>query len=486
MIFPLFTLIHKDLKVFFRSKISAFTIIIIPLLIILMAGFSFNSNELSNIQIGTFSEKYTDLSNNIIKQFEESNYQQKKYKTLEECIDSIKSKGSEICIQFNKSEKKEEIIFYVDYSRMNLADTLIHKIQRHVNIESTTIGIQKAQNIINLLETTKTNLEKSKIEIQNTKKTAEEIQKTKINFPNTNINSIIDDLENAKNSANNTNTITKLEESINQLENFTKEQTLLEQTINTNTKKQKEIITKINSLIANIEKISTNLKQNNLNTAEEIATPINLKIESIDTTKEKKDYLLPIIISIIALFGGILLSSSFVIKNKKTRAFFRNFMTPTKDFTFIIGTLTTCLIILTIQFILIFIGIKYILHLEVFAMPLETITILLLSFITFIFIGMFIGYLFKSEETIIFASMIFATILMVFSNTIIPIENISSNLLKITSFNPVIVIEQALKKTMLFNLNFKNILNEIIILCSTILIFMGLTYIFRRLTRRNL
>lgn len=486
MTFPLFTLIHKDLKVFFRSKFSAFTIIIIPLLIILMTGFSFNSNELSNIQIGTFSEKYTNLSNNIIEQFKESNYQQKKYTTLEECIDSIKSKGSEICIQFNENNQQEEIIFYVDYSRINLADTLIHKIQNHVNIESSTIGIQKAQNIINLLENTKTNLEKSKTEIQNTKIKAEEIQNTKIILPNTNINSILNDLEDAISSANNSNTITKLEESINQLENFTKEQTLLEKTINSNTKKQKEILSKINSLITNIEKILTNLKQNNLDTAEEIATPVNLKIESIDTRKEKRDYLLPIIISIIALFGGILLSSSFAIKNKKTRAFFRNFMTPTKDFTFIIGTLITCLIILSIQFILIFLGIKYILHLEVFAMPLEIITILLLSFITFIFIGMFIGYLFKSEETIIFASMIFATILMVFSNTIIPIENISSNLLKITSFNPIIITEQALKKTMLFNLNFKNILNEIIILSSTILVFMGLTYIFRRLTRRNL
>ena len=161
-------------------------------------------------------------------------------------------------------------------------------------------------------------------------------------------------------------------------------------------------------------------------------------------------------------------------------------MTPTKDFTFILGTLITCVIILAIQFGLIFLGIKYILKINIFSMPLELFTILLLSFTSFIFIGMFIGYLFKTEETIIFASMIIATILMVFSNTIIPIENISSNLQRIASLNPVIILEQAMKKIILFNLTFKNLYKEMIILGSTTVIFMGLTYLFRRLTRRNL
>ena len=75
---------------------------------------------------------------------------------------------------------------------------------------------------------------------------------------------------------------------------------------------------------------------------------------------------------------------------------------------------------------------------------------------------------------------------MFFSNTILPIESISSGFKSIANFNPVVVLDIALKKIILFGFSYSSILNEIIILGIFCLIFIVLAYLGRKITRRML
>jgi ABC-2 type transport system permease protein len=119
-------------------------------------------------------------------------------------------------------------------------------------------------------------------------------------------------------------------------------------------------------------------------------------------------------------------------------------------------------------------------------MLLPLIAVLLVTLSAFIAIGMFIGYLFRSEETIIFSSMIIAALLMFFSNVILPLENISSGLIKFLRFNPLVISNLALKKVILFGFGFGDIWVELLTLTGFFVIFFILNCVFRSLTKRVL
>lgn len=153
---------------------------------------------------------------------------------------------------------------------------------------------------------------------------------------------------------------------------------------------------------------------------------------------------------------------------------------------FIFSKYLTCLIILAFQFILVFAGIKFILGMNNFPINLELVTVMILSLSVFIFIGMFIGYLFRSEESVIFGSVIVAGVFLFFSNSIFPIQSAASNLINFSFFNPLIVMDSALKKIILFRFGFSSFGVELLYLGGFLIVFAFLTYLARKITRRML
>lgn len=240
-----------------------------------------------------------------------------------------------------------------------------------------------------------------------------------------------------------------------------------------------ESITKIDKLIAEVDK-------SNVLEAEKIISPIKTQVVSVNSNSNNRDYLLPTILTLIALFGGILLSSTFVLKERKTKAYFRNFMTPTLNFTFVFANYLTCLMILIFQFVLILAGIEWIFGKQVLGILPEISLILFFSLSAFIFIGIFIGYLFKSEETVIFASVFVAALMMFFSNTILPIETFLSGFKNIANFNPVVLCSLALKKIVSFGYSYDSILDELYYLGGFFITFLILSLFGRKLSKEIL
>ena len=490
MIFSsLFTLVEKNLKVFFRSKISSSIIILMPFLIVLFAGYGFGSNNLSGISIATYSNSYSNVSENILSGFEKQGFLIKKQNSLEDCVNSVKISKTQICISFpeNLSQEgnKANIIFYVDYSRMNLAYNLINILNKQVSFNAKNVGVVRAQDLINTLNSLKSTLKKEKSKadlLPENFKEAENLGNS-IESPVENIDSILADLEKLDSSLNSSE---DLESSISDLNSVKSKVSNNFENLEKLTSKNKELKSQFNDVLIDLGSSVDSLNSFKIVSAENIVSPFNISLESITPSNKKREYLIPIIISLISLFAGILISSTLVLKNKKTRAYFRNFVTPTSDFTFVFSIYLTCLIILFLQFLFVFAGIYFIFKMNFFALPLEMISILILGLSAFISIGMFLGYVFRSEETIIFSSILVASILMFFSNIILPLENISPKLLKFASFNPLVLLENSLNKIYLFGLGFNFIWLEAILLGSVFLFFGILTYFMRKMTKRIL
>jgi ABC-type multidrug transport system permease subunit len=487
----IFNIIKKDFKIFTRSKISAILVLILPLVVTLLAGMAFNSSNISDITISTYSNSYTNLTEEILLDFEK-NYTVERTNSVENCINSVKLTNSQICIVFPSDltsvGSEEEVIFHIDYSRINLAYNLLHEIEGKIDREASDLGVVLVQDLIDSLNKVNRDLTgeiKSVEEIRDgIDSNIEETEGIDVSIED--IDDAIDLLEDARSTANDSSAISKIDSSIELLETLKEEAESNSQTIGEIVDRNEELSQEIVYLSQNLESILEELNREETMEAKSIVSPINIKIESIKVDLNNREYLLPTILSILVLFGGILLASTFVLKEKKTKAYFRNFMTPTKDIVFILGTYLTCISIILIQFLLVFIGVEYILELNFVLMPLELLVVIVLSASVFIFLGMFIGYIFKSEETTIFAAILTSTVLMLFSNAIIPIEHITGKLKDVAMFNPSVLTDISFKKILLFNFSFGDFLTEIYALLGFIVFFLILTYVSRRANKRNL
>ena len=169
-----------------------------------------------------------------------------------------------------------------------------------------------------------------------------------------------------------------------------------------------------------------------------------------------------------------------------SKAYFRNFITPTKDILFVIGQYISNIFIVLLQLLIIFLVMFIITRPNIeYTIFFGIILILFLAGSVFILFGMIIGYLFKSGETANMGAISVGAILLFFSNTILPIETLPGTIRKIVQFNPFILGETSLKQVILFNAPLREVLLEIYLLIAFVVLFFFIAYYARELTKRQ-
>jgi hypothetical protein len=191
MIKPLLSIIQKNFKTLGRSKFSLIAIILVPLLVILLTGFAFNSTGLNGINMGVYSSSYSNLTNDLLNGLENQSFIINKINSELDCLNSVKKNENQICVVFpgNLSEKgnSEDVIFYVDNSRINLAYELIHEINLRISAKSSNLSIFLAQELISSLNTIKTSLPNQNSDIEKLKERIQliiENSNTNLSFKN--------------------------------------------------------------------------------------------------------------------------------------------------------------------------------------------------------------------------------------------------------------------------------------------------------------
>jgi ABC-type uncharacterized transport system permease subunit len=103
--------------------------------------------------------------------------------------------------------------------------------------------------------------------------------------------------------------------------------------------------------------------------------------------------------------------------------------------------------------------------------------------IFFILLGMLLGYLFNTKQTVTLSAISTGILLLFFSNTIIPLETLSSKVREIISYNPFLLSENMLKKILIFNSTFSGIDQSLLILGIASIIILILAIISRSLSK---
>ena len=485
------------MRVISRSKMSSFLVLLAPILIVFLVGTAFSSSSLSNIFIGVSSQEYSTLTRDIIASLESEQMNVEEIETEDLCIEKIKQGTIHLCAIFppemSVKGNTESIRIHVDNSRMNLAYILLNKIDSKISLKSSELGIALADDLLRTLEDIRESLPQQKSNISSAVSNIESIDSQADAFSEISMDSLIYKLENAVKQ------IESIESGLDEIEidfssiksDINSVKTGLENSeyeiqggvteISKKTKSSKDTLVdvskKIDILIESISLITTE-------NPESVVMPIKTEVLLISEESSNWKHLFPTLTTLIILLSSIVLSSSIILTERRAKSKFRNFMTPTSDISFVLGAYMTSLIVLVFQLVLLFTGTYYITGLNILEYGWGVILVLFLSSSVFITTGMLIGYLFKSDETTILASISVASLFIFFSNAIVPIESIRGTLRYLAIYNPFFITDSLLKKIILFGNPMATFYSDLIILGGIFLVLVIITLFARKMTKR--
>lgn len=508
-------MIKKDLKIVLRSKSSSLIVIFGPLLIVFLVGMAFNTSSLYDLRIATYSPSYSQLTNDVITDLKDQQYNTIHMDTEAECIEGVKMGTYHVCAIFPAdmavTNQAENVVrFYVDESRMNLAFLISSSVTSKVTARATNISMGLTSDLLTTLKTTKGELNKKKGEISDLVTRAND-KSLKLKTVNDNLNAVdlayndsdlnISAVDKAvERLKNDLNLSEGLFDDITRASNNLKEGVKMltdkmngvikvrESSVNDLAGVRDEIqgdITKINELKATVNTLVVGIEGIKVTNAENIVSPVKTNIETVSGKKTHLSYLFPTFVVLIMMFIAILLSSTITVREKVAKAYFRNFITPTNDIMFMIGGYLTNILIIGMQMLVLFLASSYFFKSELLNMIGPLAIVLLIIGTLFIFIGMFIGFAFKSEETSTLAAISISSILLFFSNAILPIETLPGYISNIAKLNPFVISESILKKMILFNSSMETVSLQVYMLLCFVAIFFVCAFVARELTKRR-
>ncbi len=231
-----------------------------------------------------------------------------------------------------------------------------------------------------------------------------------------------------------------------------------------------EVKTNLESIKSGTESLNAQINALRITSASSIVNPVKTTIKPVSAKTSNLNFIFPYLLVLIIVFISIMLSSNIIIMEKTSRAYFRNFTTPTSDLTFIISVFLTSFVVVILQLILILALAYYFLNTTLSANLVYTSILIFISIALFTLIGMIIGYFFKSQEAVTMAAISVGSVLLFLSNLVLPLENMSTYLQEVAHYNPYVIASEALKKVTIFGAQWTELQNDLAFLAFYIII----------------
>jgi ABC-type multidrug transport system permease subunit len=274
------------------------------------------------------------------------------------------------------------------------------------------------------------------------------------------------------------NAVATLDETKTLFENLDKEIEQGMEIIQKNKDRAQEILNEIDSNKDELEKIRNEVKSTS-----------NYKIVLNDAFKinESASYLFfPLLLVIIIAFTSIILSNMIIVEQTHKQSYIREIITPTKDFTFLIGDFVVALFIVLIQVIILFFIGESMFGLSIFSNIHYLLPIAILISSIFVLIGMSIGYVVRSKNISILVSTFTLLFLIIFSDLLIPRQLTGTFIRILTSINPFVIADKLFFNMMVFSETIK-FTTLYIVLLSIFLVFAFLfAYICKKIGKYKL
>ena len=505
-------LIKKNLKLLLRSKSSALIVLLGPLLIIGLVGAAFNTTNFYNINVGVYTGEYNELTLSVLDELEDKNFNVMKIESKEKCISKIKRSELHVCAVFPNDMQigsEEGVVFFVDKTRMNIVWVIIDSISSKVSAKTSELSKELTNVLLSTLSETRGLIKERQGSVVGAIESNMELD-TKIGESTTvlkeldleystsdlGLGAVKSELTSAISSVGATqDDFSDVYEAIVDVENksygvsskFNDARGKVSEILGSLTTLGGEVkisVDTMHQVAAIMASIMGKINTIAVTEAESIVTPIKTTIEPIIAEKTHLSNMFPTLLVLVIMFIGILLSSTLVVREKTSSSYFRNFITPTSDGMFMMGDFLTNLFVLFLQMAVIFLVSLIFFKEALSSVWFNSTFVILLIVSVFVFLGMFIGNIFSSEETNTLGAISVGSILLFFSSTILPLETLPATIRSVANLNPFVIGESMLKEIMLFNADLFVVFEGIVILLVYILILCFLTFGLRKLSKR--
>lgn len=155
----------KNLKRLLNTKLSAFLILLGPLVLIILLGLAFQTSGFAGIHVGLYVEEEGDLSDDLKNILKINNFNLEEVSEREECIESVSRGDNHICIDIEGMEDIS-LTFHVDESRINIADSLTNILSEEVSDIADDMSLEVAREVLNVISETRNMIEENRGEIE--------------------------------------------------------------------------------------------------------------------------------------------------------------------------------------------------------------------------------------------------------------------------------------------------------------------------------
>ncbi|MBR9676834.1 ABC transporter permease [Candidatus Woesearchaeota archaeon] len=542
MIRQVLKIISKNLKLLLRSKSSASVVILGPLLLMFLVGVAFNNNAQLKLNIGVYAEEYTTLTENVIASLDNDRFEVLRFDAEQTCVRNTELGVTHACIVLPKDLKIEEgktneILFYVDYSRINIVYNILDQVSTQFSTISKNLSIDLTNTLIDKFNEVKDHVDDDKTLVEGLKSREDDLKKdladlkegldkmdlsiatngtsistirTDISELNNYFDDVTDDAEDVvefvidnPDTWGSNNSLKTMAEDLqdliidakNDTINLTTDQLMakisaamddmgskLEQANKIKGTAKSDIVeaqSSVDKTIGKLDDLKESLTQAQniidniaVKDAESIVNPISTRIESISSKGTRLNYLFPSLMALVVMFISLMIPSLIIVMEKNYEAHFRNFVTPTGDFAFLTGTFFTNFVLLMLQLVIILTVAGFFFRDTMLATLPAILLILVLLIVLFSLIGMGIGHVFNSQETVTIGAVSVASMFMLLSDFILPLESMPYYAQAVAAYNPFVIGSSLLRKTLLFNTPLSDLsLNIYVLLAYSFIIF---------------
>jgi hypothetical protein len=215
------------------------------------------------------------------------------------------------------------------------------------------------------------------------------------------------------------------------------------------------------------------------------ANKVGVNFKDVFTISDNPVFLaFPLLMSIILAFTAVILSNMFVLKQVNEPSYFRDIMTPTRDTSFLIADYLVNLFFVAIEMIvLFFIGIFWV---GIPAASFYSMIIpMFLAASIFIFVGMGLGYFFKSQNLSMLISIFLVMLFFLFSDILSSSQLVSPVVRFFMYFNPFFVLNSVLFDSFLLNKPLTDIMFDLNVLIVMLIGAAIFVYIAKKISKKH-
>ena len=541
-----FKIIAKTLRLILRSKTSLAAVLLGPLLIITLVGLAFGNMNQYSLNIGVFAHEYDELVESYLDKIQhDTTFKVARYPIIDLCLNDIKRGSTHTCIEFPRGfdlgvPGSNEIKFYVDQSKSDILAIVRTIVIARLSERTAEIASEQTEDVLQRIDyvnrvineemvvlseisdlsvSTRTSLVSaldaleyfgsaigdSTTDVGKIKKASDDIFKLARDIRDSAIEAI--DFAMSRVDANQTSTLESRESQIIDYFNETQEKhkeissifneqsshradmIIQQRAIESNVKSAQvsldALISQLTGVRTSFADATGNFEGIDVMGAENLTAPIRTRVEPVVAEQAPLNYMFPILLVLVITLVSVMLAGTLVVMEKTSSSFFRNFVTPTANITFISGIFFTNVIVTLIQSMLIILVSTFVFGGAVLT---NFVTIMVALFIIaslFTFIGMFLGYLFNTQEMVSLSGIMVSSLFILVSGILVPLEQMPEYMINISRYNPLLLGESILRKAIIFETEIFNetMMRELFLLILFTLAMLMIVIITQRIKK---